>query len=143
MFLYFISTYSQIRMFSKMQRTWTVCIPSGRCFIEQKGMNWSRHFLSWISVGKLECDGMGGRDGSGGGFDSYQLNCAFPFSLFSFFIFFFSYFLTIICSHFHLSSFILSYSYITYFHIRIFTYSHVFKQCSAHEQYAFRQEDVS
>jgi hypothetical protein len=47
-FLYFyisyshihIFAYSHIRMFSKMQRTWTVCIPSGKCFIEQKGV-WS------------------------------------------------------------------------------------------------------
>jgi hypothetical protein len=29
------------------------------------------------------------------------------------------------------------------FHIFIFTYSHIFKKCSAHEQYALRQEDVS
>jgi hypothetical protein len=27
-----------ICMFQQMQRAWTVCIPSGICFIEQKGI---------------------------------------------------------------------------------------------------------
>jgi hypothetical protein len=53
-----IFEYSHIRMFSKMQCAWTGCIPSGRCFIKQKGYEVIQAFLNWISVDRLGCDVM-------------------------------------------------------------------------------------
>jgi hypothetical protein len=49
-FVHFIFVYLRI---SKMRRAWTVCIPSRRCFIEQKGHQAIQAFLNWISVGRL------------------------------------------------------------------------------------------
>jgi hypothetical protein len=91
----------------------------------------ARNFWRGISVGRLGLawlgwDNMGWL--AGRGFDSHQLNCVFFFFFFSFFHFF-------IFSSFHLSSY-----HIFIFHICRFAY---FQKCSAHKQYAFRQEDVS
>jgi hypothetical protein len=38
--------------------------------------------------------------------------------------------------------FLLLIHHISIFHIHICTYSHILKKCNAHEQHAFRQEDV-
>jgi hypothetical protein len=94
-------------------------------------------------------DGLDDRSGRRGGFDSNQLNCAFSFFVLSYFFtfyFLFSYFLVLLFSFFLLSSYHISILYIrifAYSSIQISTYSRIFKKCNAHEQYAFRQEDVS
>jgi hypothetical protein len=114
-FVYFIFVYC---IFSKMQHAWTVCIPSGRCFIEQKGYEAIQVFFErdkcWYAMtgGRGVRRGIRGRGGIGvrnRGFDSHQLNCAFflfPYFLFSYFlIFLFSYFLISLFSCFPLSSY--------------------------------------
>jgi hypothetical protein len=40
-------------IFSRMQHASTICIPAGRCLIEQKCINQSSDILSWISIDKL------------------------------------------------------------------------------------------
>jgi hypothetical protein len=45
-----------ICMFQKMQRAWTVCIPSGICFIEQKGTS-REPVIFWAESVWVGCDG--------------------------------------------------------------------------------------
>jgi hypothetical protein len=55
---YFIFACSHIHTFLLTQREWTAWIPSGRCFIEQKGYEASEVFLSGMSVGRRVWDGI-------------------------------------------------------------------------------------
>jgi hypothetical protein len=82
-------------------------------------------------------------------FDSHQINCLCslffflilsfsPFHLFIFSSLLLFLFHSIILSSCHPIIFL--HFYISIFHIRIFTYSHIFKKCSAHQQYEFRQK---
>jgi hypothetical protein len=106
----------------------------------------ARHFLSGISVGRLGW--VAGVEGGAGVAGLIHIKSTVFFLFLTFLL---SYFHLFFCSScllglFHpiiLSSYhliILSYLYICIFHI---SYSHIFKKCSAHEQYVFRQEDVS
>jgi hypothetical protein len=107
----------------------------------EMGMKRSKYFLSWISVGRLRLvSGVAGMARAAG---SVHIDSIVLFLFSDFPIFLFSSFLVSL-----FSSFILSYLYICIFHICIFVYLCIcifayFQKCSAREQNAFRQEDVS
>jgi hypothetical protein len=139
-FLSFYISYSHIHIFAcfqKVQRAWTLCIPSGRCFREQKWYKAIQAFLSGTNVDRLGCDGVWS-DGwqrwqrSRVRFRSTQLSFIFLFFLiflFSYFLIFlfcyfvillFPYFLILIFSCFPRSSYRIS-----IFRIHIFAYFHI------------------
>jgi hypothetical protein len=95
--------------------------------ITEMGMKRARHFcVVYVLVGCVDLVGWeGGMGGKDRGFDSHQLNHAFSFSYFLFFLFF---------------PIIFVYFMFAYLYICISVY---FQKCSAHEQYALYQEDIS
>jgi hypothetical protein len=138
-FAYFIFAY-----FQKMQRTWTVCILSGRCFIEQKGV-WIEPLIFWagsvfvsyarlcyarldsavVELNWIGCDGLRWVSGVSiasdvaGAAGSIHINLTVLLLLLLLFLFsVFSYFLIFIFSSFHLFLF-------SSYHICIFVYLYI------------------
>jgi hypothetical protein len=143
-----ISTYSHIPMFSKNAALMN-SMHSVRKMVHNTEGVWSEPGIFELNTcWQAWLERVAGTEGVAGSwirFRSTQM-CFFLFLFSYFLIFLLSYCLILLFSSFHLSSY---HRYIfriclgAYSHIHIFIYSHVFKKCSAHKQYAFCQEDIS